>query len=961
MKKNITFFLGIFILLFCSQYSFAQGNVESIKNEALRQMQLGRYGEAIDLLNKFISAKPQRADGYNYRGLCYEKRGVLEWAVYDYRAARKLAPRNAEINNNLNRATKAWYGGIYKKIEGHKREIAINPNKAINYLEIGKCHKNLGEWSVAEQWYDEYLKREEPSPDEVIRYTEILAKTNHLDKGEKILKKFVDKYPKDWRLWSRYGYFSLWLGKTKLAIEAFKKALAIKPYFKEALDGLEQAEGKGYNYTFFDTASARRSMQVVEPKEYPIDKYYRVLKKNKEDDETRFKLVDELWKANRIEEAYSQLKILSDKYTGQERFEKEWKKVKDYRDSVYNNKIAHYKEQFEKDPSDKEALNKLLEYYQYLQNYDDAISAIDKYYGASHDTADVAIRLKYAQISAWNRDFIKAKDQMDLLLAGDPDNLKYQLFRGQLSVWLGQDLDKAKVYLENVVDKEPKNVDALIALSSLYLQQQDFTKAQETLDRAKAINPSNEGVIKLQSNIDFQKLRAEEDRLFLELEAGRKLALDGKCSEALAKYDEYIAKTDHNRTVMKEYADVCSCAGDFNKSISVYNDLIQEEYDPDLDIQRAKTYYWMGDSTKALEEFQRLAPAHKDDFLVQLYLGDSYMKMHKYDEARHVYDSLADCQLDSAKTVMIEQRMSWLPVTGFRSLLTSFPQYVSISPEAYYYGDNLNFRYNSQGLRVEVGILSFLAAGAQAYRGTLSSDYATLNLNTIKYNLYVRFSKYLLSGVGYGKLYYADYSNNKKDVMDGFVTFDMPKKYYASVSFNRMDAAQILYSKSIISSRYNIDVVRLSGYVQIPSGFKLSSNYTYMYIKNDGNKGANFELRLGKYFYPDLIAGYEFYSTVFGYHTSEYFSPTSSENPYSSHSLWGEWDIISEGDLTATFGGRVGFIPISNYVLREIYGIVNYKVGERLLIRGRAGYSSSVNVITGYGARSFSISAYWSL
>ena len=35
----------------------------------------------------------------------------------------------------------------------------------------------------------------------------------------------------------------------------------------------------------------------------------------------------------------------------------------------------------------------------------------------------------------------KAKDQMDIVLKGDPDNLDYQLFRGELSVWMAKDLD----------------------------------------------------------------------------------------------------------------------------------------------------------------------------------------------------------------------------------------------------------------------------------------------------------------------------------------------------------------------------------------------------------------------------------------------------------------------------------------------------------------------------------------
>lgn len=123
----------------------------------------------------------------------------------------------------------------------------------MNYLEIGKSYKNLGNWDEAESWYDKYLKLEEASSDEIIRYTEILAKNNHISKGEPILKRYCEKYPDDQRLWSRYGYFSMWLGKTQTAIKAFQNALELKPYFKEALDGLDLARGKGYVYTVNDT------------------------------------------------------------------------------------------------------------------------------------------------------------------------------------------------------------------------------------------------------------------------------------------------------------------------------------------------------------------------------------------------------------------------------------------------------------------------------------------------------------------------------------------------------------------------------------------------------------------------------------------------------------------------------------------------------------------------------------
>ena len=91
---------------------------------------------------------------------------------------------------------------------------------------------------MAEEWYDKYLTMEEASSDEIIRYSEILAKNGHIKKGEPILKRYTEKYPKDQRLWSRYGYFTFWLGKNKTAINAFEHALAIAHWAGHLVYGL---------------------------------------------------------------------------------------------------------------------------------------------------------------------------------------------------------------------------------------------------------------------------------------------------------------------------------------------------------------------------------------------------------------------------------------------------------------------------------------------------------------------------------------------------------------------------------------------------------------------------------------------------------------------------------------------------------------------------------------------------
>ncbi|MDR3610653.1 MAG: tetratricopeptide repeat protein, partial [Ignavibacteriaceae bacterium] len=182
MKNIIT--AAVLLTLIFSSRIFAQPHIDALKKDAIKEMSAGKYGEAIDLLNRYVSARPQEAEGYNLRGLCYQKRGDYEMAVYDFRSARKLAPNNSEINNNLSATTGAWNKILFNNIEGYKREIALYPKKPVNYLNVGKCYKNLGQWLIAEEWYDKYLAMEEASPDEIIRYTEILAKNNHIQKGE---------------------------------------------------------------------------------------------------------------------------------------------------------------------------------------------------------------------------------------------------------------------------------------------------------------------------------------------------------------------------------------------------------------------------------------------------------------------------------------------------------------------------------------------------------------------------------------------------------------------------------------------------------------------------------------------------------------------------------------------------------------------------------------------------------
>ncbi|MBZ0201328.1 MAG: tetratricopeptide repeat protein, partial [Ignavibacteriaceae bacterium] len=571
-----------FSFIFCFYFTaVGQNNSAAIKSEGISKMQSGRYGEAIDLLNRYISANPQEASGYNLRGLCFEKRGEYEQAVYDFRSARKIKSNDKEINENLSRTTKAWYSLLYNKIEGHKREIAIDPSVAVNYLEIGKSYKNLGEWQLAEDWYDQYLLRDDASSDEIIRYTEILAKNGHIQKGEPILKRYCERFPNDHRLWSRYGYFTMWLGKIKIAIEAFENALALRPYFKEAMDGLDQALGKGYVYTINDTTARynRATGQIESRKkahEYLVDTYFRTIRNNPTDYFTRYKLVDELLKVNRLEEAFQQVTYLNkNDSTNAEKSYEYFTHVSAIRDSIYEARIEEYKTELVSNPNNTEALRELAYYYAKLQFYDDAIEKYEKYLAIMPQ--DTASTYSYALALSANREFTRAMEVTDELLKRNSSNNKYKLLRAQLGVWTLHDTDLSAEYLKDILSQEPQNVDALMSAITLKTVKREFDEAEEYLTQLKSFYTDENVIVKFESDLEFAKMRAEQERIMRLVDEGRQLAAQGDCQGAVGKFDEYMTYADPSSLVKIEYADLNVCAKNYDKALETYNEILDAD------------------------------------------------------------------------------------------------------------------------------------------------------------------------------------------------------------------------------------------------------------------------------------------------------------------------------------------------------------------------------------------------
>lgn len=966
MKRILIVIIAIILVLSSVQLTNAQRRTDVYKLQAQKKMLVGRYGEAIDLLNKYISANPQKADGFNLRGLSFEKRKVYEYAVYDFRSARKLQPQSKQINTNLARATAAWKALLYNYIEGYKREIAIDPSVPVNYLNIGKSYKHLGKWGLAEEWYDKYLTLEEASTDEIIRYSEILAKNGHIKKGEPILKRYTEKYPKDQRLWSRYGYFVLWLGKNKIAIDSFENALAIRPYFKEALDGLDRAKGKPYIYSINDTSVQYRNGRIVKKSqkrfEYHIDRYYRLLKRRPNDNALRFTLINALVKVERFVEAEAQLKILTENGIEPERVETLTTEVGDKKESVVQIRIVQYTEKIKTDPKNKKIALKLAEYYSGLSDYDSALEILTEYLNRVPGT-NPEIRFRVAKYSAWNYDFDKADEEIKTLIKSYPSNLKYQLLQGQISVWAVRELDEARDYLENVLRQEPNNIYANVSMVSLNSWQKNFEDAKKYLDISKNLGPNSNMVISAEQ-FYLRALSANEGLkiILIRADAGQ-LAMDGDYEGSVDKYDEYLSKiTAPTRQELLEYADILFAAKYYNRAVNAYDQILEEGDDFDAELLRARALLWTADSVAALNQFKLLAVNHPESYEAYLYLGEAYAKMQEYDEAKDVYEKMLEpsddpnkVQLDSTQIKIINARKGWLPTGGgIGNIFATFPSYMALNPQSTYFADNQDFSFNKVGLGMQLGLTSFMSAGVVYNRTHLQSSFLSNDLTSFKGQFVFRLSDYITTSFSFGTQ--RDLFGNKRNISDIMFKAEDLAEYSLVASFENNDARVILMSPNLIGfSNLSIDMFTLNGFYLPSSIVKLSGYFRYATI-SDGNSFNDLQLRLGKKFYKDIFLGYEFGYTNYKFVNVLYYSPQN----YDTHSLWVEWNAKKSKKVRLNLGGKFGYVPSINYILREAYGEIFYTPVPFFTLNGRIGASSSFRSDASYNTIYVTLSAYWS-
>jgi len=203
MKVNRTVLLFLFISAGASL--FGQG-----KPDALVLYNQGKYSEAVKVCRNELKSMPKNMDSYAVLTWSLLKMGKYEDALAEAKKALKISRYDARIIEVLGEA----------------------------YFHLGKNAESL-------KWFEEYavLAPSGTRIDVAYYYMgEIFIRLSEYNHADTAFTTAVHYSPHVARWWSRLGYAREMAGDYRYAIEAYKKALQLKPSLADAKRGLDRCE-----------------------------------------------------------------------------------------------------------------------------------------------------------------------------------------------------------------------------------------------------------------------------------------------------------------------------------------------------------------------------------------------------------------------------------------------------------------------------------------------------------------------------------------------------------------------------------------------------------------------------------------------------------------------------------------------------------------------------------------------
>ncbi len=218
-----------------------QDNVEAMLNESQEALRTGRYDQAITLLKRALSVKPDSARANFDLAYAYIKLGRFALAIEPAKEAVRLDPTNVKARLSLGYAYE-FTRQFDLATAAYQQAIKIDPNSPLPYNNLGAMAGRRGRHEEEVEWYKQAIKLD---PNFDMAQTNLgmaLLKLGRWDEGIESFKQALRANPDNFKA----NYFlagTYWRkGQFEEAIEAYNQVLRLNPKERVALRTLPLAQ-----------------------------------------------------------------------------------------------------------------------------------------------------------------------------------------------------------------------------------------------------------------------------------------------------------------------------------------------------------------------------------------------------------------------------------------------------------------------------------------------------------------------------------------------------------------------------------------------------------------------------------------------------------------------------------------------------------------------------------------------
>ena len=343
----------------------------------------------------------------------------------------------------------------------------------------------------------------------------------------------------------------------------------------------------------------------------------------------------------------------------------------------------------------------------------------------------------------------------------------------------------------------------------------------------------------------------------------------------------------------------------------------------------------------------------------ELFLGDLYAQENNYSSAESVYKRMIKNSEDTSIVRLAEERISWLPINSMynkRSALSSMasifvPVEFVLNPYSSFYNDNKGLNIFEYGFKTSLEYYGFMLIGGSISHSIMKNAPEEKIFDSYSINGGFKLSKRLALRGEYTFLR----SNDESESNPAKITLDYiyGREFIFSVFYERSDSRLLLLSPYLIRTKLNADHLCWSAQYNYQDLIKIMSEYNYYKIK-DGNKGNDYEIRLGRRFFANGFMGYEYYFADYLFYSSRYYTPEH----FDTHSLWTElsWNYDK---INFIIGGKLGYAPTDSYSVFKIYSSASYPLLNNISVRANLNYGNGLRFNHDYRNFSAYLMLYW--